>query len=163
MSHLWDAFFERLADVGPPAVAEVGPTEAFGLSLRYPAAAVYSELRQLAAPATLDAPPLDIGVEDHATSAPLAVRKTDEALDLLEDLLSIEVLLARDVFGIASPRSSLGVGTGAILGRAARAIAELKDDRSPAHVQRAVRDALSEQQAVVPSDLEDDAGGRHTE
>ena len=35
---------------------------------------------------TLDTPPLDIGVEDHATAAPLAVRTTEDALGLLEEI-----------------------------------------------------------------------------
>ena len=76
VGHVLPAHGRRRATSGgapPPAL--------FGLSLRYPAAAVFTELKQLAAPATLDAPPLDIGVEDHASSAPLSVRKTEAALD----------------------------------------------------------------------------------
>jgi histidine ammonia-lyase len=70
MAHLWDAFFRQLT--GPPAAI-------YGLRLRYPAAALFAELRQLAAPATLDIPPLDLGVEDHATAAPLTVRRPGSA------------------------------------------------------------------------------------
>ena len=87
MSHLWDAFFRRTAGGPPPAVP-------YGLQLRYPAAALFGELKQLAAPASLDTPPLDLGVEDHGTGAPLSVRKADAALGLLEDLLAVELLLA---------------------------------------------------------------------
>jgi histidine ammonia-lyase len=67
MAHLWEAFFRGLAQGGPQ-----GPL--YGLQLRYPAAALYAELRQLAAPATLDVPPQDLGVEDHGTAAPFSVR-----------------------------------------------------------------------------------------
>ena len=97
LSHLWDAFFRQMT--GPPAAA-------YGLQLRYPAAALFAELKQLAAPATLDIPPLDLGVEDHATAAPLTVRKTDAALGLLEDLLAIELLLAHDGPLVSCPRAS---------------------------------------------------------
>ena len=114
----------------------------FGLTLRYPAAASFSELRQLAAPATLDVPPLDIGVEDHASSAPLAVRKTSEALDLLEEILSIEVLMASDVLATAPSPTSLGVGTGAVAASAREAIAGLGRGAAPAQVQRAVAETL---------------------
>jgi histidine ammonia-lyase len=107
MAHLWEAFFRR--PPGPP------PTSAYGLQLRYPAAAVFAELKQLAAPATLDIPPQDLGVEDHATGAPLSVRKTDTALGLLEDLLAIELLLASDVLARGPVRPALGVGTAAAL------------------------------------------------
>jgi histidine ammonia-lyase len=106
MAHLWERFFVRF-ERGQPLHALAG------LSLRYPAAALYSELRQLAAPATLDTPSLDLGVEDHSTAAPLTVRLTDRSLDLLEDLLTIEVLMARDVLSLAGDsRPRLGRGTG---------------------------------------------------
>jgi histidine ammonia-lyase len=107
MAHLWEAFFRQ--PPGPP------PTSAYGLQLRYPAAAAFAELRQLAAPATLDMPSLDLGVEDHATGAPLSVRTTDTAVGLLEDLLAIELLLAADVLGRAPTPPALGGGTAAVL------------------------------------------------
>ena len=129
MAHLWDAFFQQPAS--PP------PTSAYGLQLRYPAAAVFSELKQLAAPATLDTPPLDLGVEDHATGAPLSVRKTDTALGLLEDLLAIELLLAADILARSSPRPALGVGTDAVLDMVQKAIAEA--DPYPDAVHRVLR------------------------
>jgi histidine ammonia-lyase len=136
MSHLWDLFFERIAGAGVPPPGWT-PPELFGLQLRYPAAAMFSALRHLAAPATLDTPPLDIGVEDHATAAPLTVRLTGEALDLLEQILSIEVLMANDVMSSAqAPASPLGTGTGALSGVTRGAIDTLGDDRSPAEVQR---------------------------
>jgi histidine ammonia-lyase len=103
---------------------------------------VFSELKQLAAPATLDAPPLDIGVEDHATSAPLTVRKTGTALDLLEDLLSIELFLARDVLTTLPATPQLGLGTAAALRTVQRAMAEAGPDRSPANIHRSLRERL---------------------
>ncbi|SNR72035.1 Aromatic amino acid lyase [Blastococcus mobilis] len=45
LAHLWEAFFRQ--PPGPPS------TSAYGIQLRYPAAAVVAELKQLAAPATL--------------------------------------------------------------------------------------------------------------
>jgi len=131
MSHLWDAFFRQLAS-GPP------PTVAYGLQLRYPAAALFPELKQLAAPASLDTPPLDLGVEDHGTSAPLSVRKADAALGLLEDLLAVELLLARDVLAAAPAAPALGAGTGAALRMVEQAVAAA--DPRPDAVHRALRD-----------------------
>jgi histidine ammonia-lyase len=131
MSHLWDAFFRQLASGLPPTVA-------YGLQLRYPAAALFPELRQLAAPASLDTPPLDLGVEDHGTGAPLSVRKADAALGLLEDLLAIELLLASDVLAAAPARPALGAGTAAALRAVEQAIAAA-DPRADA-VHRALRD-----------------------
>jgi histidine ammonia-lyase len=141
MSHLWSAFFECLAGLGGPPAGGAVP-ELLGLSLRYPGAALAAELKQLAAPATLDIAPLDLGIEDHSTGAPLSVRKTIEALDLLEGILAIEVLLARDVLSMAIPRPRLGAGTSAALHAAERALATDTHDRSPAGVHRAMRERL---------------------
>jgi histidine ammonia-lyase len=129
MAHLWDAFFRQ--PPGPP------PTSAYGLQLRYPAAAVFAELKQLAAPATLDTPPLDLGVEDHATGAPLSVRKTDDALNLLEDLLAIELLLASDLLSTAPTRPVVGVGTGTVLDMVQEAVASAEPYADAVH--RALR------------------------
>jgi histidine ammonia-lyase len=141
MGHLWDAFFERMAESGPPPTGW-GMPDLLGLPLRYPAAARLAELKQLAAPATLDVPPLDIGIEDHATGAPLSVRKSDAAVALLEDIISVEMLLANDVLSVTDPNVTLGAGTGALLGRVRAAIASSSEDRSPAVVHAAVRDAV---------------------
>ena len=146
MSHLWDLFFERLAGGGIPPPGWT-PPEMIGLQLRYPAAASFSALRHVAAPATLDAPPLDIGVEDHATSAPLTVRVTSDALALLEEILSIEVLMANDLLASAqgppgAATLALGAGTGELSAMTRTAIDGLGEDRSPAEAQRTVASAL---------------------
>jgi histidine ammonia-lyase len=141
MNHLWKAFFASMGQAGPAPEGAV--PKLFGLSLRYPAAALFAELRQLAAPATLDVSPLDLEVEDHATSAPLGVRKSDEAVRLLEDILAVELLLARDVLTAMPSRGALGVGTGSALDLVEKTLAGT-DERSPASVHLAVRERLSQ-------------------
>ncbi len=141
MGQLWDAFFGRIANLGPAPEGEGAP-ELFGLSLRYPAAALFAELKQLAAPATLDAPPLDIGIEDHGTSAPLSIRKADNALGMLEDVLAVELLLARDVLATVPERPVLGRGTARALQTAEDALADTDGDHAPAAVHRALRRRL---------------------
>jgi len=136
MSHLWDAFFERIGAGSSPPGRE--PPEAIGLSMRYPAAATFAELKRSATPATLDVPPLDLGVEDHATGAPLAVRMTWGALGLLEEILSIEVMMANDVLATEQEAPALGRGTATLAESARGAIDRLGDDRSPVEAQRAV-------------------------
>jgi histidine ammonia-lyase len=142
MSHLWDAFFARMADfAGGPPPADAVP-ELFGLSLRYPAAALSAELLTLAAPASLGVPPLDIGVEDHATGAPLSVRRSAEALEVLAGILSVELLLARDIrLTSPAPRPS-GRGTAAAVAALERTLAGSTDDRSPATIHRRVREEV---------------------
>jgi histidine ammonia-lyase len=87
MNHLWarlaDLFFsDSLGDL----IDEGG-----GL-LRYTGAVRNAELRLMAGPATLDIGPLDLGVEDHATNAPLTAQRTAGAIRILEDVLAIELL-----------------------------------------------------------------------
>jgi histidine ammonia-lyase len=149
MSHLWDAFFERVAGAGAPPPGWT-PPELFGIALRYPAAAIVAELKQLAAPATLDVPPLDIGIEDHATGAPLAVRKTGEALDLLQQILSIEALMANDVLDTEGPGPTLGEGTATLGTRAREAVGALGNDRSAAEAQRVVTASLFATEPASP-------------
>jgi histidine ammonia-lyase len=144
LGHLWAAFFEALSGGGPPsggAPFEGPPPDMPGMHLRYAAAAAYADLRQLAAPVSLDIGVLDQGVEDHATAAPLGVRKADEALDLLADILTIEVLLAIDVLDLRPQLPALGTGTTALYEAARAAVAALAD-RSTDAVHRAVRESL---------------------
>jgi histidine ammonia-lyase len=142
LGHLWQAFFTAMAggDGGPPSF-DGPPPELPGMHLRYAAAAAYAELRQLAGPASLDIGVLDQGVEDHSTGAPLSVRRADEALDLLADLLAVELLLATDVLRMQPRTPALGRGTSALYESAGSAVAAL-EDRSPEAVHRAVRDVL---------------------
>ncbi|SDP51802.1 histidine ammonia-lyase [Arthrobacter sp. ok909] len=138
MSHLWTAIMAAMKS-GPPPGSR-GPAAAPGVQLRYAGSACYTELRLLAASATLDSTILDVGVEDHATGAMLSVRKTEEALGLLEDLLAIEVLLAADLLNISAP-GTLGAGAEAVL----RLSAEAADGaESAADVHRKLRERFPE-------------------
>ena len=141
MAHLWDGCMQQMT--GLPTTGE--PMTMYGLQLRYPAAAVFPELKQLAAPATLDIPPLDLGVEDHHTAAPLSVRKTEMALGLLEDLLAIELMLARDLLGLRPTKSVLGAGPDAALRMVDEAIATA--DPQPDAVHRTLRERFPVRQA----------------
>jgi histidine ammonia-lyase len=143
MSHLWDAFFAAMAATGMPPTGP--PPEVFGISLRYPAAAVFTQLKQLAAPATLDVPPLETGgLEDHGTGAPLSVRKAEEAVGLLADVVAIELMLAHDVLAVMPTRPTLGAGTGAAFEVVQEAVAAVTGDRSPARAHAAVRARLAD-------------------
>jgi histidine ammonia-lyase len=139
LGHLWAAFFEAMS--GGPSF-EGPPPDLPGMHQRYAAAAAYAELRQLAAPVSLDVGVLDQGVEDHSTAAPLAVRKADEALDLLADILTVELLLAADILGLRPEMPTLGEGTAALYASVRGAIAGLPDP-SPDGAHAAARAVLS--------------------
>ena len=140
LGHLWSAFFDAMSEGAPRADGPIPDLP--GMHLRYAASAAYAELRSLAAPVSLDVGVLDRGVEDHATAAPLSVRKADEALDLMADILTVELLLAADLLDLRPELPTLGEGTAALYGSARGAISALSD-RSTEAVHEAVRAALS--------------------
>jgi histidine ammonia-lyase len=109
MNHLWPTLLERIDLTSPEAMLVA--TELGGPLLRYAAATRAAELREIAGPVTLDIAPLDIGVEDHATNAVSAARRSDEALDRLEDVLTVELILAWQVLATASVSLATGLGT----------------------------------------------------
>jgi histidine ammonia-lyase len=127
MSHLWAATFANPAAWPSEANRSVWGSGdgVWGASLRYAAAAASAELRQLAAPASLDISPLDLGIEDHTTGAPLSVKRTEAALDRLDDVLAVELLMARDLLVSERETHALGVGASATLEGVNRVLDEL--------------------------------------
>ena len=61
---------------------------------QYTAAALSSEMKGLAHPASVDSIPTVQHHEDHVSMAPIAARMTLEAVDCLHNIVSIELLLA---------------------------------------------------------------------
>ncbi|HEX2647138.1 MAG TPA: aromatic amino acid lyase, partial [Candidatus Dormibacteraeota bacterium] len=138
MNHLWEATFK-----GEPPDANRSVWGASGdrrgTALRYAGAAATAAMRQLAGPATLDVVPLDLGVEDHASGAPLSVQLTDDALDRLEDVLAVELLLARDVLDGRQRSGRLGAGAAETLRLIDKELAALGNDAESRAFHDAVR------------------------
>jgi histidine ammonia-lyase len=105
---LWNGLVSQVGQGDAPALAD--PAVRAALGLRYPIAARATRLRQLAAPVTLDVGSLDLGQEDHATNAPEAVVRTGESVDVLVDVLTVELLLARATLQMA-PEPTPAPGT----------------------------------------------------
>ncbi len=141
MNHLWSVAFQDPTLMTPEGMAKA--SEGGGLLLRYAAAARYAELRALAGPVTLDVPPLDLGVEDHATNAPFAVLRTDQALDLLDEVLAVELLTARQVILRTRSVDELGSGIRAAIDGIAATLEPLGRRPAADVLHAAVRDAIS--------------------
>jgi histidine ammonia-lyase len=142
LSHVWGGVTEVFLDQERSAVL----LDRGGLLLRYAAATLASELREGAGPVTLDVGPLDAGVEDHATNAPLAVRRTDEALTTAERILAIELLVADDALEIARPARP-------VAGPVLAARAALDDVRRPLGRRPPAADLHAATVAALPSIL----------
>ena len=140
MNHL---FAQLVADpnvLSGPAALE--GTELAGLLMRYSAAAQTAQLRGLAGPATLDVAPLDLGVEDHATNATLAVAESARAVRLLDEILAIELLMARAAIARATGPTGLGAGTAAAVEALDAVTGALAQGISTSELHEAVRAAL---------------------
>ncbi|WP_028270947.1 aromatic amino acid ammonia-lyase [Arthrobacter sp. UNC362MFTsu5.1] len=130
LAHLGISSERRIAKLYPPQRrirqrhleaarngAPLEPEELPGL-LWYSAAGLLSELKVLAAPATLGAPTLSADIEDHSTLAPLALQLLERSVDAAGKLLAIEALTAAYLLGGAEARAGpLGKGTAAVVHR----------------------------------------------
>ncbi|MGH2408450.1 MAG: aromatic amino acid lyase [Candidatus Limnocylindrales bacterium] len=142
MNHLWSRLFSA---GGSPLIdaLELMAEPGAGVMPRYAAAARYAELRGMAGPATLDIAPLDLGQEDHATAATITVQRTSEALDALEEILVVELLLARDVVRFAGMSMRHGAGAAAALDAVADACTSFGPATMTADIVAALRPLLS--------------------
>jgi histidine ammonia-lyase len=146
--HHWDR------TVADPAAFEPARIEraisSGGLLLRYAGAARYAELRQLAQPATLDIGPLDLGVEDHATAAPLTVARTEDAVHRVADILAVELLTARMMLQEMDD-ARLGAGTARALAEIDAVMAGLPENRTASQIHQAAADLVLRGFDGIPS------------
>jgi histidine ammonia-lyase len=135
---LWNGLVSHVSQGEVPALAD--PAVRAALGLRYPIAARATRLRQLAAPVTLDVGSLDLSQEDHATNAPEAVARTAEAVDVLVDVLTVELLLARATVQTV-PEPAAAPGTRQAVAALDAILAGLRDT---AAIQRVLAEAISD-------------------
>jgi histidine ammonia-lyase len=140
MNQLWTRL---LSGASMESISGYASQPGTGFLSRYAAATRFAELRQLAGPATLDIGALDLGVEDHATAAPLTVRRTEQALDLLEAILLTELLTSRDCIAMLGRTERLGSGVAAALAAIDRACAGVGPVAVVADVQAALLPLLT--------------------
>ena len=133
--HIWDGTVASLGtmDTASPDLREGVPPHFAGLGLRYPAAALYTRLRQLAQPVTLDVPNLDLSVEDHSTNAAEALQSTGRVVELIMELLTVEALVAVTPLIGENANDELGVGTSALFDLIYQCVGELPSG-TPPHV-----------------------------
>lgn len=156
MGQLWDALVgSLLSETGEAQMADIARgsrPEMAGLGLRYPAAGCYTRLRHLANPITLDVPTLDLSVEDHATNAPEALQLVEEAIDLVEDLLAVELLLAIPTLGRPLPLGAMGEGTRSLAEVVKATLDGLTLGTPPDTVHRLVRHTMKRRSALTRPD-----------
>ena len=137
MNHLWSTVFAQPLVLEAASGAWATGLQS-GLLLRYAAATRYAALRGMAQPATLDIGTLDLAVEDHATNAPETVRRTEEALDALEDILAVELLMARGILQAPGSHGGLGRGGRLVLAELNEVIAKLPNAAASSDLHEAI-------------------------
>ncbi|MFC9557998.1 histidine ammonia-lyase [Agromyces sp. NPDC056965] len=110
-----DRFLDRARNQGlPPFLAhEVGVDSGLMIA-QYTAAGIVSELKRLAAPASVDSIPSSAMQEDHVSMGWAAARKLRRAIDGLSRVLAIEVMTAARGLALRAPLAP-GTATGAVV------------------------------------------------
>ncbi|AWB96445.1 histidine ammonia-lyase [Agromyces badenianii] len=124
-----DRFLDRARNQGlPPFLAhEVGVDSGLMIA-QYTAAGIVSELKRLAAPASVDSIPSSAMQEDHVSMGWAAGRKLRRAIDGLARVLAIEVMTAARGLALRAPLAP-GAATGAVVSLVAEAGAVPGPDR----------------------------------
>lgn len=147
MGQLWDLAVSSIGSADPGGSfrpdAPGSPPWLVGLSLRYPAAARYTKLRQLAQPMTLDISPLDLGHEDHASNVAEALVAVEDSMGIVEELLTIELLVALASFGPFLSIDELAAETGQTVRALGDLLSEVPPSTLPADILEHVRRGLS--------------------
>src|SRR6202035_5038097 len=99
-----DRFLDRARNRGlPPFLADDPGVDSGHMIAQYTQAAIVSELKRLAVPASVDSIPSSAMQEDHVSMGWSAARKLRRAVDGLTRVLAIELLTAARALDLRSP------------------------------------------------------------
>jgi histidine ammonia-lyase len=99
----------------PPFLADDPGVDSGHMIAQYTSAGIVSELKRLAAPASVDSIPSSAMQEDHVSMGWSAARKLRRCVDGLTRVLAIELLTAARALDLRAPLSP-GAATGAVVG-----------------------------------------------
>ena len=109
-----DRFLDRNRSNGlPPFLADDAGVDSGHMIAQYTAAGIVSELKRLAAPASVDSIPSSAMQEDHVSMGWHAARKLRRAIDGLTRVLAVEVTTAARAMDLRSPLEP-AAATGAV-------------------------------------------------
>jgi histidine ammonia-lyase len=124
---------DRMLDVArshglPPFLADDAGVDSGHMIAQYTQAAIVSEMKRLAAPASVDSIPSSAMQEDHVSMGWNAARKLRRSIDGLTRVLAIEILTAARALDLRAPLSP-AAGTGAALAELRTTVAGPGPDR----------------------------------
>ncbi len=95
---------------------------------QYVAAALVSENKVLAHPASVDSIPTSVNQEDHVSMGTIAARKAVKICDNVENVLAIEYLNAAQAIDFRDVKK-LGIGTGSVYRSFRKSVKRIESDR----------------------------------
>ena len=116
--------------------------------------ALNSEIQALVLPASLDYIAVAGGIEDHATNAPLIIRRVLQILDNLFYLAAIELMHAAQAVDLRKkfePSLMIGESTGTLLREFRKSVPFLDEDRVLSHDVEAAYRFLKASKTIQPS------------
>ncbi len=124
---------ERLVnpDLGgfPAFLVKNGGLNSGFMIVQYSAAALVSENKVLAHPASVDSIPSSAGQEDHVSMGTIAARKAAEILRNVRRVLAMEIMCSCQAIDLAGNNDKLGKGTKPAYESIRKVCAALEDDR----------------------------------
>jgi histidine ammonia-lyase len=150
----------RLNDGLPAFLGSSSGLDSGLMILQYTAAALASESKVLAHPASADSIPTSANQEDHVSMGSIAARHARRVLEHSQRILAIELICATQGLDLRldlQPGTSPGVGVAEAHARIRSAIAHLEHDREPgadiAAATRLVQDGVLVDLADAPAGL----------
>ena len=124
---------ERLNGGLPAFLAAGSGLDSGMMILQYTAAALASENKVLAHPASVDSVPTSANQEDHVSMGPIAARHARTVVEHVEQILAIELLVAAQALDLrlAQGDSAPGAGVAEAHRRIRARISHLDGDREP--------------------------------
>ncbi|MCL2377217.1 MAG: histidine ammonia-lyase [Defluviitaleaceae bacterium] len=113
----------------PAFLTENGGLNSGFMIAQYAAAALVSENKVLAHPASVDSIPSSAGQEDHVSMGTIAARKAAEILFNAKRVIGIELLAAAQAIDLGDGGKKLGVGSQIAYDIIRGAVPKLEDDR----------------------------------
>jgi histidine ammonia-lyase len=112
----------------PPALAMTPGLESGLMMAQYTAAALVSENKVLAHPASVDSIPTGAGIEDHVSMAPIAARNARAVVDNAARVVGLELMCACRALEFRRPLTA-GLGSERLYGAVRRLVPAPEGDR----------------------------------
>lgn len=132
----------------PPFLIESSGLHSGYMIAQYTAAALVSENKSLAHPASVDSIPTSANQEDHVSMGTIGARKAAAILENVRHVIAIELCCAAQAIDLSGGPTGLGKGTQAVYDIVRDVVPYLKEDRMTSQDILAARTILTDEKAL---------------